>query len=115
MSFIQEHLDQISTEVGDKVLLNITGVIGPLYLGEYISKDRIKVEETGPYANLKPGDYIIDVFETKLYQEASLDKVKRSEFLESWRQFRESGGIIASGLTSVFGQEVSGIREVIFE
>lgn len=50
-------------KVGDVVLLMITGMTGR-YEGEVIEKDKngfpiIKVEEEGPFARLKNGDYVL--------------------------------------------------------
>lgn len=50
-----------STQVGITLIIWITGDIN-LYIAEVVQEEPeiiLKVEETGPYAHLKPGDYII--------------------------------------------------------
>jgi hypothetical protein len=58
--FIGGCVQKYTTEVGDYLVIWITGSV-ILYVAEVTQKDplRMKVEESGPYAHLKEGDYII--------------------------------------------------------
>ncbi len=56
-------MDVRDAHVGDTVLLMITGIIGK-YEGVVVEIDErhcpvIRVEESGPFARLKMGDYIL--------------------------------------------------------
>jgi hypothetical protein len=96
---------------GDFVILHIT-CDTRLYIGQVKDNGNLKVVEEGsPYFNLKAhGDYNIDEELSMYYQQAL--KTPESELI-----FKKALGDrkLYSGLTSVFNQNVDGIREVIFE
>jgi hypothetical protein len=76
-----------------------------------VKPDRnIKVDESGPYSNLKQGDYVINEKLTLLYQQANNTHEEKLAFKEALGDRK-----LYSGLTSVFEQKVNGICEVTFE
>ena len=67
---------EYSTKVGDYLIIWITGNLA-LHVAEITHEDplQMKVEEHGPYAHLKSGDYIIHVDLTKQFQkEGKIDQ-----------------------------------------
>lgn len=50
-----------TTNVGDYLVISITGQIKVEYIAEVVSADplRLKVEENGPFSSLKDGDFIV--------------------------------------------------------
>ncbi|MDD5290147.1 MAG: hypothetical protein PHT40_03050 [Patescibacteria group bacterium] len=61
--------EKYTTNPGDYVVIQITGMIGT-YIAEVIQTNplRLKVEEEGPFARLKDGDFIISSRDTAKIQ-----------------------------------------------
>jgi len=87
----------ISLEVGQYLVIWITGVIGT-FIAEITQEDplEMKVEETGPYARLKYGDFIIQNEDTRLLRKD--DAENTCVFLEREQQ---AGREVISGLKSL--------------
>lgn len=87
----------ISMDVGQYLVIWITGVIGN-YIAQITNTDplEMKVQESGPYAHLKEGDFIIQVEETRLLQQDNADDT--CIFLE---QEKQAGRQVISGLASL--------------
>jgi hypothetical protein len=98
-----------SKNPGDFVILSITGALTN-FIGEIKENGYIKVEESGPISNLKPGDYIIDTVLTSLYQKAGANKADIAPFRQAIQNIK-----LYSGLTSLFGKKVHPAENVEFE
>ena len=87
---MSEH--QFTTEAGDFLVVWITGHSG-LYIVEVTQSDplQLKVEETGPFAYLKNGDFIIRERESAQLQQDCRDDTET--FLEDQRK---AGRLVAS-------------------
>ena len=50
-----------TTNIGDYLVIWITGMVGICYIAEITESNplKMKVEESGPFAHLKHGDFII--------------------------------------------------------
>lgn len=83
-----------TTNVGDLLVIGITGTIGR-YIAKVTQADplHLAVQESGPYANLKDGDFIIIESYTLQVQQDVRDNT--SIFLQ---QEQEAGRKIVSGL-----------------
>jgi hypothetical protein len=97
--------------IGDVVVCRVTGELIS-YVAEIISTSplHLKIEESGPFSKLKPGDYIIDYNLTELYNHVNSDESTREQEQEFLNALPKSG--LASGLTSVFGEPVEGIQRI---
>ena len=89
---MSEH--QFTTEAGDFLVVWITGHSG-LYIVEVTQSDplQLKVEETGPFAYLKNGDFIIRERESAQLQQDCRDNTET--FLE---EQLNAGRLVVSGL-----------------
>ena len=87
----------IKMEVGQYLVIWITGVIGT-FIAEITQEDplEMKVEETGPYARLKQGDFIIQEADTRLFQKDAVEDT--CVFLE---QEQQADREVISGLKSL--------------
>lgn len=87
-----------TTNVGDHLVIQITGFI-EVYIAEVVEPEPLilKVEESGPYSNLKAGDYIIDTIDSPIVQHD--DRENECSYL----LWRESKGLVPpiSGLLSL--------------
>lgn len=85
-----------TTNVGDQLVIWISAETAK-YIAEVTQEDplRMKVEETGPFANLKDGDFIIKDRDTEVWQEDGEAK--------QWmlRTAKELGHPFLSGLHSL--------------
>lgn len=86
-----------TTNVGDYLIVWLTGCIGS-YIAQVVQNDplEIKVQETGPYAHLKDGDFIIREQDTMQAQRD--DKEDTCVFLAAEHQ---AGRRVMSGLESL--------------
>jgi hypothetical protein len=88
---------------GDLVILRVSGD-PQAYIGEVIKVEknkpiRIKISDTGPYANLKPGDFIIDSRTSHIYTEAlANNSTAMSEFLERNKTLKVESGLAKLGV-----------------
>lgn len=67
----------VSKKPGDLIVIMITGCTGR-YIAEVIQEEplRLKVEESGPYAHLKDGDFIVDEFTSAIVQDENDDETR---------------------------------------
>ncbi len=88
---------QYTTNTGDYLVIQLTGCMGT-YIAEVTQPSplRIKVEEEGPYANLKDGDFIIQCCDSLQLQKGTLKDT--NIFLESEKR---AGRTIISRLKSL--------------
>lgn len=96
------------TAKGSLLVIQIIG--NPLYfVAEVTNEDppRLKVEEKGPYASLKHGDYIvIDDFSARVQKgDDELNKLVR--------ELGSQGVTIGSGLPHLFSQPIKGIEKML--
>ena len=86
-----------TTSVGDFLVIWITGMLGN-YIAEVTQSDplQMKVEEDGPFAHLKHGDFVILEKETEQFQKDCREDT--NVFLES--EYK-AGRKIISGLKSL--------------
>lgn len=75
----------VSKKRGDLVVIMITGSTR-FYIAEVIQEEplRVKVDESGPYANLKDGDFILDEFASAIIQDEN--DAKTAELLAEARR-----------------------------
>lgn len=88
---------QYTTNEGDFLVIYITGVV-QVYIAQVTQSKplRMKVQEFGPYANLKPGDFIIKRIATEQLQRDVYEET--CEYLKS---MRDAGVKVVSGLESL--------------
>ena len=105
---MKENAKKYSTEVGQLLVIEITGMLGT-YLAEVVEQDPLvlKVEETGPYARLKDGDYII--LEEDSARAQSKDDAISTALLE---EYVDSGHPLMSGLAQ-HGVTDGKLREIL--
>jgi hypothetical protein len=96
-----------TTNVGDLLVIGITGTIGR-YIAEVIQTEplRLKVEESGQYANLKDGDFIVNESKTLLLQQDAREDT--TFFLQ---QEQKAGRKVVSGLAAL-GVEDGKLHEI---
>lgn len=87
----------MNIKFGDHLVIQITGMLG-YYIAEVIGTDPVtmKVQESGPFSNLREGDFIICEAETEKLQKD--DRDNGSAFLES---MVSQGRKVMSGLASL--------------
>ena len=86
---------KFSTKPGDLLVIQMTNYAG-IYIAEVLQEKplRLKVEESGPNANLKEGgDFVIDAINSAIIQDE--DESKSTALL---REFKQRGYPLASGL-----------------
>ena len=97
-----------TTNVGDYLVIQITGDMGT-YIAEVTQSKplQMKVQETGPYAHLKDGDFIINDQDSAQIQKDRREST--SAFLASQQQ---AGHPAISGLKSL-GINEDRLREIL--
>ena len=87
-------MPKYTTNVGDFLVIMITGEVVP-YIAEITQSDplQMKVMETGPFARLKHGDFVVMKMETEQFQRDCREDT--NVFLESEHK---AGRKIISGL-----------------
>ncbi len=92
-----ETAESFTTNVGDYLVIWITGE-PDMYIAQVTQSDplRMKVEESGPYANLKDGDFIILQRET-----AQLQRDNREDTCTFLQAQQQAGCRVISGLKSL--------------
>ncbi len=95
-----------STEVGKLLVIWLTGATRK-YIAEVTQETplRLKVQETGPYANLKEGDFII-------LKKESIRAQDDQESTQLLQEEQERGYPLISGLASL-GVKDGKIREIL--
>lgn len=92
--------NNFSTEVGQYVVIWITGCVGE-YIAEVIEEQplTLKVMESGPYARLKSGDYIIQEYQSGILQRDEREGTNR--YLESKKETKTTPitGLASFGIT----------------
>jgi len=98
-----------TTEVGDYLVIWITGMLS-YYIAEVTQKEplQMKVLETGPFAYLKDGDYIIHPVKTVQLQQDTKDET--CTFLQ---EQKEAGNKVVSGLKSLGMPQDNKLYEVL--
>lgn len=88
---------EYNTNPGDYLVIQITGCVSP-YIAEVIQHNplHLKVEESGPYANLRGEDFIIMGRES-----AAVQRDHRDNTCEFLTQIQLRGGKVLSGLYSL--------------
>ncbi|KKT02775.1 MAG: hypothetical protein UV80_C0002G0242 [Candidatus Peregrinibacteria bacterium GW2011_GWF2_43_17] len=94
---ITETAESFTTNVGDYLVIWITGE-PDMYIAQVTQSDplKMKVEESGPYASLKNGDFIILRPET-----AQLQRDNREDTCTFLQAQQQAGRQVISGLRSL--------------
>ena len=87
-----------TTNIGDYLVIWITGMVDICYIAEITESSplKMKVEESGPFAHLKSGDFIIKEEYTKMIQEDN--RKNGTSFLDKMDKENQK---VASGLKSL--------------
>jgi len=93
---MSEQRYEYTTNIGDYLIIWITGCIGR-YIAQVTNSDplQVKVQESGPYASLRDGDFIIQEADTEQFQRDCREDT--NVILESGREF--ISGLESLGVT----------------